>query len=142
MNSNGIPDLIVTLMLVMFALVSRKMEMKTVAAIDIAQQTPQDYSGKDAVCFCRWMHSLLARRDEGLKCTMNDDEHLLLLDSSRFAFAVRRLYTCGRENKSTGRQNLLLSSCPVHTGLRTVYMAMLRWPLISPAALCGLWQTQ
>ncbi|CAM9629055.1 unnamed protein product [Scytosiphon promiscuus] len=44
LNSNGIPDLTVTLMLVMFALVSRKMEMNTVAAIDTAQQTPQDYS--------------------------------------------------------------------------------------------------
>ena len=46
LNSNGIPDLIVTLVLVMFALVSRRMEQTTVAAIDTAQQTSQDYSGK------------------------------------------------------------------------------------------------
>lgn len=45
LNSNGVPDLIVTLVLVMFALVSRRMEKTTVAAIDTAQQTAQDYSG-------------------------------------------------------------------------------------------------
>lgn len=46
LNFNGIPDLIVTLVLIVFALVSRKMEKTTVAAIDTAQQTAQDYSGR------------------------------------------------------------------------------------------------
>eukprot|EP00752_Nemacystus_decipiens_P002303 g2179.t1 len=44
LNFNGIPDLIVTLVLVMFALASRRMEKTTVVAIDTAQQTAQDYS--------------------------------------------------------------------------------------------------
>ena len=33
-------------MLVLFALVSRRIEKETVVAIDTAQQTPQDYTGK------------------------------------------------------------------------------------------------
>ncbi|CAM9883738.1 unnamed protein product, partial [Ectocarpus fasciculatus] len=41
---NGVPDLIVTLMLVLFALASRKAEKVAVESIDTAQQTPQDYS--------------------------------------------------------------------------------------------------
>lgn len=45
LDLTGMPDLIVTLMLVIFALVSRYLEKKTVEMIDIAQQTPQDYSG-------------------------------------------------------------------------------------------------
>ncbi len=46
LRNNGIPDLVATLMLVMFAVVSRRLEKETVAAIDTAQQTPQDYTGK------------------------------------------------------------------------------------------------
>lgn len=46
MHYNGVPDLVVTLLLVMFALVSRRVERSTVAAIDEAQQTSQDYSGR------------------------------------------------------------------------------------------------
>ncbi|CBJ28310.1 conserved unknown protein [Ectocarpus siliculosus] len=41
---NGVPDLIVTLMLVLFAMASRKAESVAVESIDTAQQTPQDYS--------------------------------------------------------------------------------------------------
>lgn len=44
LNKNGVPDLIVTLMLVMFALAARKAEKVAVESIDTAQQTPQDYS--------------------------------------------------------------------------------------------------
>lgn len=44
LNSNGVPDLIVTLLLVMFALAARKAEKVAVESIDTAQQTPQDYS--------------------------------------------------------------------------------------------------
>ncbi|CAM9754098.1 unnamed protein product [Scytosiphon promiscuus] len=44
LNLNGVPDLIVTLMLVLFALASRKAEKVAVESIDTAQQTPQDYS--------------------------------------------------------------------------------------------------
>lgn len=42
---NGVPDLVVTLMLVTFALMSRTMEKKAMKNIDDGQQTPQDYSG-------------------------------------------------------------------------------------------------
>ena len=42
---NGVPDLIVTLLLVLFSVVSRKAEKIAVEDIDIAQQTPQDYTG-------------------------------------------------------------------------------------------------
>lgn len=45
LNLNGVPDLIVTLMLIMFALVWKKVEEKAVTDIDVAQQTPQDYTG-------------------------------------------------------------------------------------------------
>ncbi|CAM9490348.1 unnamed protein product [Pylaiella littoralis] len=44
LNKNGVPDLIVTLMLVLFALAARKLENVAVESIDTAQQTPQDYS--------------------------------------------------------------------------------------------------
>ncbi|CAM9582421.1 unnamed protein product, partial [Ectocarpus sp. 12 AP-2014] len=44
LNRNGVPDLIVTLMLVLFAMASRKAESVAVESIDTAQQTPQDYS--------------------------------------------------------------------------------------------------
>lgn len=44
LNNNGVPDLIVTLMLVIFALAARKAEKVAVESIDTAQQTPQDYS--------------------------------------------------------------------------------------------------
>lgn len=49
LNLNGVPDLIVTLMLVLFAFVSRKAEKLAVVAIDTAQQTPQDYTGEGEV---------------------------------------------------------------------------------------------
>lgn len=38
------PDLIVTLLLVIFALAARKAEKVAVESIDTAQQTPQDYT--------------------------------------------------------------------------------------------------
>ncbi|CAM9142103.1 unnamed protein product [Hapterophycus canaliculatus] len=44
LNYNGVPDLIVTLMLVLFALAARKAEKVAVESIDTAQQTPQDYT--------------------------------------------------------------------------------------------------
>lgn len=44
LDRNGVPDLIVTLLLVLFALAARKAEKVAVEAIDTAQQTPQDYS--------------------------------------------------------------------------------------------------
>lgn len=44
------PDLIVTLLLVMFALAARKAEQVAVESIDTAQQTPQDYTvGRGAI---------------------------------------------------------------------------------------------
>lgn len=51
MSKNGVPDLIVTLLLVLFALVSRRMEKNTVEAIDTAQQTAQDYTGRTRLRF-------------------------------------------------------------------------------------------
>lgn len=50
LDLNGVPDLIVTLMLFVFALVSRKAEKLAVEAIDTAQQTPQDYTGTTVAC--------------------------------------------------------------------------------------------
>eukprot|EP00752_Nemacystus_decipiens_P004462 g4075.t1 len=44
LNLNGVPDLIVTLLLVLFALAARKAEQVAVESIDTAQQTPQDYT--------------------------------------------------------------------------------------------------
>lgn len=46
LNLNGVPDLVVTLLLVLFAFMSREAEKRAVVAIDKAQQTAQDYTGE------------------------------------------------------------------------------------------------
>lgn len=46
---NGVPDLIVTLLLVIFAASSWSIEQRSVKAIDTSQLTPPDYTGENSI---------------------------------------------------------------------------------------------